>query len=156
MFSQLRQQLLCQLSTLWHGHQREEAVLPRGEGLRKQPNFPRKDTARSRDKAGVNWSRLGDGSSASHGSKYYVHSPLSGTGTRERKQYCPEVKVCASNLTSHVRTLPRARDIAGVLMASCKMANGLAYPISSKSINGRSFQTEWRNMANFLWDFNFY
>ena len=42
------QKLLCPLSTLRHGHQREEAVLPRGEGLREQPNFPRKDTARSR------------------------------------------------------------------------------------------------------------
>ena len=98
----------------------------------------------------------GRGCSASYGSNCYVNSPLSGTGTRERKQYCPEGKVCASNLTSHVRTLPRVRDIAGVLMASCKMANGLAYTISSKSINGRSFQTEWRNMANFLWDFNYF
>ena len=35
-----------------------------------------------------------------------VYYPVSGTGTREKKQYCPEGKVCASNLTSHVRTLP--------------------------------------------------
>ena len=64
MFSQLRQQLLCQLSTLRHGHQGEEAVLPRGEGLREQPNFPRKDTANSRDIAGVllaNWVRGREG-----------------------------------------------------------------------------------------------
>ena len=62
--SQPQQQLLCPLSTLRHGHQREEAVLPRGEGLREQPNFPRKDTARSRDIAGVllaNWVKRGDG-----------------------------------------------------------------------------------------------
>ena len=44
--------------------------------------------------------------SASHSIDCYVDSPLSGTDTRERKQYCPEGKVCASNLTSHVRTLP--------------------------------------------------
>ena len=48
----------------------------------------------------------GVGCSASHSSNCYVYYPVSGTGTRERKQYCPEGKVCASNLTSHVRTLP--------------------------------------------------
>ena len=41
------------MSTLRHGHQREEAVLSREESLHKQPKFPRKDTARSRDKADV-------------------------------------------------------------------------------------------------------
>ena len=61
----------------------------------------------------------GAGDSASqhsHSSKCYVYSPLSSMGTRERKQYCPEGKVCASNLTSHVRTLPGV-DKAGVLLA---------------------------------------
>ena len=38
--SQPQKQLLCPLSYLRHGHQREEAVLPRGEGLREQPIFP--------------------------------------------------------------------------------------------------------------------
>ena len=64
VFSQPQQQLLCPLSTLRHGHQREEAVFPRGEGLREQPNFPRKDTAKSRDIAGVllaNWVRGWEG-----------------------------------------------------------------------------------------------
>ena len=111
--TQPQQQMLCLLSTVQHGHQREEAVLPRGEGLREQPNFPRKDTARSRQSRcaigllGKEWSwGMREEGSASHSSNCYVHSPLSGMGTRERRQYCPEGKVCASNLTSHVRTLP--------------------------------------------------
>ena len=52
-FCQPQQQVLCLLFTLWHGHHREEAVLPRGEGLREQPNFPHKGTAKSKDIAGV-------------------------------------------------------------------------------------------------------
>ena len=45
-----------------------------------------------------------------------LHSPA--RAPEKRKQYCPEGKVCASNLTSHLRTLPGV-ETKQVCYSSC-------------------------------------